>query len=805
MKKITLILILLLAYSFSYGQEIVSFSSLANNGCSGVVSNNSNISANGICRGIGLTINVGADYNSRNWTPTSTLNTDDYLEWSITANPGYEINLIDMDLRYDRSGTGPTMVDILVNTGSGFSSIFTDSSVSPGGENNNGIDLSSITNQKETITFRLYAFNSSGSSGTFDIEDRIAPDKGIIINGTVIAEAPCLSATTWNGSTWDNGNPSSTSVAILNGDYNTDPVINGSFSACSLVVNSGTLTIADDSYVEIQNDVTVNGAVLLSPYGEFVQVNDLAVVDGDVLTTPSKITVTKKTPPLNNWFEYTYWSSPVSGETIAGGIGESETNRRFTFNGSLFNDELMETANNNIFVAGQDDIDDEGDVWEWKTGSTVMQPGVGYAATHSEAFFILPPMATLPFQFDYTFEGPFNNGVIAVPINRNDATMLDNNWNLVGNPYPSAISAADFLTQNTFNASTNPSGILEGAIYLWSQNTAPSDTTNGNEYLNFSTSDYAVMNSMGGTKGGDTDRNADGSVDTNDDVIPYIASGQAFFVLFSDAQPSNSGDIVFNNAMRRRGVANSNLLFKTSNTKINNIDNKIWINLTSNNGVFNQILVGYAVNATDGNDGASYDAPKNTGTGTAAILYSNITDSNDKFAIQGKASNSLNMDEVISLGFKSNIGVATLFKLSIDHLQGDFLTNNTVYLKDNLLNKLHNLSDSDYTFTTEIGEYNERFEIVFNAENALSTDEVKLNTNKFSIVNLGNNNVKFNTNSNLSIKTVQVYDLLGRQLYDLKGNKNSETYSLPNLKTAIYIAKIELSNGVVITKKAIKK
>ena len=42
-----------------------------------------------------------------------------------------------------------------------------------------------------------------------------------------------------------------------------------------------------------------------------------------------------------------------------------------------------------------------------------------------------------------------------------------------------------------------------------------------------------------------------------------------------------------------------------------------------------------------------------------------IEDSNKKFAIQGKDVNSINEDEVINLGFKTTINVATLYKLSV--------------------------------------------------------------------------------------------------------------------------------------------
>ena len=60
--------------------------------------------------------------------------------------------------------------------------------------------------------------------------------------------------------------------------------------------------------------------------------------------------------------------------------------------------------------------------------------------------------------------------------------------------------------------------------------------------------------------------------------------------------------------------------------------------------------------ASDALDNMYYDAPKNLSTGTASILYSRIEGNlNTKLAIQSKAESSLNMEEVISLGFYTAI------------------------------------------------------------------------------------------------------------------------------------------------------
>ena len=121
-----------------------------------------------------------------------------------------------------------------------------------------------------------------------------------------------------------------------------------------------------------------------------------------------------------------------------------------------------------------------------------------------------------------------------------------------------------------------------------------------------------------------------------------------------------------------------------------------------------------------------------------------------------------------------------------------------------LLNKVHNLKDSDYNFTSEVGEFNDRFEIVFN-QDALSVNENSVTENAFSIIEHENGDVQFKLNANLKINNIKIIDLQGRILYDFNLDSKDETLKLSNLSQAPYIAKVTLDNNYVITKKAIKK
>ena len=195
----------------NYGQEIASFNSTNSTGCSGTNYIDANLISAGICRGSGIAAAGGLTYNSSGWEIWAGPQTNDYIQWSITPDPGYEINLSSIDLRYDRSGTGPSRLQLQIDTGSGFNTVFTDNSVSDLGENVN-INLSTYTNLNSIVTFRIYAYSASSGSGTFDIETHptYGSNKGIIINGTV--NSTCTDAVDWANIQFPTASPQTITV-----------------------------------------------------------------------------------------------------------------------------------------------------------------------------------------------------------------------------------------------------------------------------------------------------------------------------------------------------------------------------------------------------------------------------------------------------------------------------------------------------------------------------------------------------------------------------------------------------------------
>jgi hypothetical protein len=418
--------------------------------------------------------------------------------------------------------------------------------------------------------------------------------------------------------------------------------------------------------------------------------------------------------------------------------------------------------------------------------STTMESGTGYAVRAPQTY---SPDPLVKATYTATFIGTTTNGDVNVPIvigtdanignTYGDTTVGadDDQWHLIGNPYPSAIDIVSFM-----NSPTNAS-LLDGTVYLWTHNSPPSSTYTDPFYAdyqaNYTGSDYATVNSLGAT-----------NTASSGGVTPsrYIASGQSFFIM-----GTNNGTAVFENTMR---VKNDNGVFLRTTEEETSTNNdfekhRIWLNLSDDNEGFSQILVGYADGATlewdRGLDGLANG-------GNFVSFYSINQDNN--LAIQGRP---LPFDEadVVKLGY--NATTRNIFRSGLDHLDGLFLEQN-VYLRDNDLNSIHDLKASPYLFNSDIGTFNDRFELIYTSQ-VLSVDDVSINENTIKVVNNETLNI---ISTSKYIKNVIVYDILGRTLQTYN-SLNTKNLNLEGIEKAnrMLLLKITLADNSVIYKKPI--
>ena len=349
---------------------------------------------------------------------------------------------------------------------------------------------------------------------------------------------------------------------------------------------------------------------------------------------------------------------------------------------------------------------------------------------------------------------------MGVPFNGYNTQNIGKGFNLLGNPYASPIDAAKFLMDNS---------TLVGALYFWTH-TAPAS---GGVYP---VNNFASYTTLGGTASA-----AGGAVPNG-----IIQVGQGFYINAYD-----SGSASFINSQRVNALA-STQFYKISDNSTSKATEKhrIWLNLNDNTNNYNQILLGYidgATNSVDNTiDGEVLDK-QNT------MLYSVIDDK--EYVIQGKGLPFDDSDE-IALGLKAT--ASGTYSISLENVDGLFGSQN-VYIKDNTTNTIHDIKQAPYVFTTLEGVDNNRFKVVF--RNTLSNDTAVLDENVIVITQ----NEELKISASQEIATVDVFDVLGRNVYNNSNvkNKGLTISSIANRNQALFV-KITFISGNTVTRKVIK-
>lgn len=621
--------------------------------------------------------------------------------------------------------------------------------------NGNG-DGTEITN-----TFRQFTQPIPLTGNLLDIQIEFSlnlSQEDIAIDNIEIWGTPiggCTTNTTWDGTNWDNGVPNTNTNAILNADYST-LTNGGGFEACNLTVNSGILRILDTEYVKVENDILVDGTIIIASEASLVQVSDSGIV---LVGGMGDCILQKSTTYIDDWFDYTYWSSPVSNESIGSVFAGVPADRVYKYNASNFDD-----FNNDTF-------DDDGNDWINAGQTEILTPGKGYAAV-ANAIGMLGVQT-------FTFNGIFNNGIITPNVTVS-AGANPQHWNFLGNPYPSAIDA------NLFLGDASNSSIIDGTIYFWTHNSDPDGIYDGINVLNFTSDDYASYNLTGGvgTQAASSDASNNFTVPTG-----LIASGQGFFV-----EGLTAGMVTFNNSMRVTSGNDNFYRFNQTSPVENATTDRLWLNLQNEHGAFSQILIGFNEIATNGVD-RLFDG-KRLSANSFVSFYSLIED--EKYAIQGLAP--FSEDVIIPIGIHVNVVEELPYSISIDNVEGVLMSSNIV-IRDKLLNIDHNLTDSEYIFNSEVGEFNDRFEIRFS--NSLSIINFEETVNELIVNRKEQNYLEIFTTNQSIIKNVNIFDILGRQLLDLNYDKPSVTINLNTVGNSIIMVKVTLSDGEILTKKVL--
>lgn len=629
-----------------------------------------------------------------------------------------------------------------------------------------------------------------GANNSFSVIDAIEMTTAGTINYIAVDNFTWAPATMWNGSSWNNGNPSSTIDAVIG----SSTVPTSSFTCKALTINSTFALTTTGITATVNGNIVNNGNGIAGTGGLTIAANStisgsninfngtLTVNSGAVLTTGGLLTLTSNATNTARVAAGATAGGYISGNVtvqkfIAGGAGR----RKFRFLGHPFTTMNLTELSNDIDITGAI----SGSNANLFSATTTSNPSAftftesaGNAATgttNNTGWTALTSASSITIinggqGIRALVRGPKGQtGVLlANPPNPNDVTLsltgalrqgdftqnlsftdAARGWNLISNPYASNIDWNLIRTSNLTN--------VNDAIYTYRPALSGG---NYGTYVNGSTAN-------GGSQ--------------------FVEAYSSFLVRANAASPTiawQEADKVSNNP--------TNTVFRTAQT----INNRISLTLknTTTQDTDEVVLRFGDDPATDLFDG-KYDAENLAG----ASQDLHVLDQNQQaYSIyHGSALKEATTEKrAVQLGI--NNLVTGNYSLEATTLNA-FVGNHIAYLKDNETDELTEIKDNtQYSFTVSSTQNNyNRFSIVFNAKKPLPAVST---TSSFTISlspNPANSKTVVSyTQATAENTTIIITDATGKKVQTINlGKVQNGVQPLNIAKLAVGTYYVQVNNG----------
>tara|TARA_R110001592_G_scaffold78715_6_gene235933 strand:- start:46 stop:4989 length:4944 start_codon:yes stop_codon:yes gene_type:complete len=634
-----------------------------------------------------------------------------------------------------------------------------------------------------------------------------------------------------DGTTFMEGNTVEIGHNITSGDRD--------ITLLGLIQTGGTLTMADPN--ELQDETNSGQGLTISHYLELdgviklVGESQLVQTEISVLDADSGGYIERDQQGTANGFNYNYWSSsvgPIAGDTTGRGTGISKINASAKIGEVLFDGTISSPyvglafdpsayaadANNPV---GPKPISTywmytfygtDGDYYAWEKidQDSLLMPGEGWTMKGTSG------SAAVESNQNYVFKGLPYNGDFTLPLDKTYKTPGDKN-RLIGNPYPSAMDASEFILDNLSIADGgyNTTGtVINGALYFWNHFGLVNSHKLG-DYVG----GYATYNLIGGAKAVTKNwasyaKSVPGPPPPPADKIPgpYIPVNQGFFVSTALDVDINGDPIVDGNGVPLGSIAGGDIVFKNSQrvyvteetlasvfikyNKTKDTDQTININTTpiirlmydSPEGYHRQLAIGADKDASNGFD-IGYDAFM------ADVNKEDMywTFGNAKFVIQGVRD--FNDSEEFPLGLVVRTGGTVSIKIDATENLDSSLP---IYIKDTSTGATVQINNQPFQTVLAPGTYNDRFQLVFKAsqESALSVKDINLDTNVSIYYRSDSSNLTITISSDAIVSGGTILNLVGQRIAGINGF--TKRLSMPlHVSSGVYIVQLKTDRGLI--------
>jgi len=597
-----------------------------------------------------------------------------------------------------------------------------------------------------------------------------------------------------NGITWKGGTSSWSGGSGPGGSPNTAPADNSQLLTIDAEGTSNYATLTANAQIGCVWVTT--GSKLNISTGVFLQIADQLQLDGELRLVGSAQLIQKHTSTskvsgsgklfvdqqgtVTTKFRYNYWTSPVkeigkSTFSVKNVMKDGTTptsvsdftyvppNINFiSYNGD-YNTLSGDNTTSPITIANY---------WIYGyvnglTGTSWIQQLETGSFDPAEGYILKGPGAVQ----NYTFVGTPNDGTITTTINAGFTSLL-------GNPYPSALDANTFFTDN--------STVVE-ALYFWQHL-----GDDGSHALGGYQGGYGVRIASMSTSP-TVPSGINGSGGTILSPGRYIPIGQGFFLEATDT----GGTVTFNNGQR---VYQKEIEDGGSDSKFykGNISNSLPIlklgfeyKNTENIELHRQLGVSFKSGNTfkhdSGYDSKVYDLD-------ISDAYFKFENNRENLTIAGIQE--LTDDLEFPLAVK--VGISGDFKFMVDSKEN---INRKVYLTDKVTNTKYNL-ENKITISLTQGIYEDRFYISFSST-TLGLDDEILKQNVSVFFNNTTKEIQISKKTDIIIQSVELYNIIGQKVKNWKKlNQNLKEITLPinSVSNAVYIIKVNTSKGKISKK-----
>jgi hypothetical protein len=537
---------------------------------------------------------------------------------------------------------------------------------------------------------------------------------------------------TWNGSTWSNGTPSSTTDAVI--ASNTAP---SSFTCKALTINSGVALTTTGITATVNGNITNNGNGFAGTGGITIAANStlsgnavgfngtLIVNSGVTFTTGNLLTLTSNSTSTGRIGNS---AGSISGNVTVQRFIPAKATRRWSFVASPISQSLASSWQQQIHITGlgtggtacptltahsngfdatltntpsmfsYNASNSSGSRWVANTTGTTsfnLTSGNGFRVLirgpRTTGCSLLDGTNLIPTAVTLSATGTISNGINGGNITKAYNNTEANNWVLIGNPYPCELNFSSFRTTN--------SSVIGTSYVIYDPQNAPNNAVPANM--------YSTWNAGTWSNAPTSISNANGQ---------FIANGQAFFV-----QTVGSGALIvsFNESHKYSGTQNG--VFRTQNW--NDI---VRVSLSKDATTIDQTVIRFANKPEIQNDQlGDYDAILFNDDNNNIYLASNKAGKN--MSIQTRSLSAVNDDEV---GLSFDVANSGNYMLNFSEYENSSINN--IYLVDKLTGFKHDVKqNSTYIFSVDKNNAHSygsnRFSLVFKAINpSLTISNIKL-------------------------------------------------------------------------------